>query len=228
MVATAGWAAERGGDGDEVDTVGQLAARYLAAVRDHQPEGPYRLAGWSMGGVAAYEMARQLVEQGETVEALALIDTLAPALLAGEADPGGTGMVALFAASLAWAHGLDVPSVDFTGLDEDGALALVMSLGREAGLLPPSVELAELRRLFDRFRANHYALYTYEPDPYPGDLILLRALQRMGEEEEDPQRGWGGLVQGELRIWDLPGNHYTLLREEVGALAEKLRGVLAG
>jgi hypothetical protein len=135
-------------------------------------------------------------------------------------------MVALFAAGLAWAHGLDVPSVDFTGLDEDGALALVMSLGREAGLLPPSVELAELRRLFVRFRANHYALYTYEPDPYNGDLILFRASVRMGEEEEDPQRGWGGLVQGELRIWDLPGNHYTLLREEVEALAERLRAVL--
>jgi thioesterase domain-containing protein len=198
----------------------------LAALREHQPQGPYRLAGWSMGGVAAYEMARQLVEQGETVDVLALIDTLAPALLAGEADPGGTGMVALFAAGLAWAHGLDVPSVDFTGLDEDGALALVMSLGREAGLLPPSVELAELRRLFVRFRANHYALYTYEPAPYNGDLILFRASVRMGEEEEDPQRGWGGLVQGELRIWDLPGNHYTLLREEVGALAERLRAVL--
>jgi hypothetical protein len=101
-----------------------------------------------------------------------------------------------------------------------------MSLGREAGLLPPSVELAELRRLFVRFRANHYALYTYEPDPYNGDLILFRASVRMGEEEEDPQRGWGDLVQGELRIWDLPGNHYTLLREEVEVLAERLRAVL--
>jgi len=203
-----------------------MAACYLAAVRKHQPQGPYRLAGWSMGGVAAYEMARQLAEQGETVEVLALIDTLAPALLAGEADPGGVGMIALFAAGLAWAHGLDVPTVDFTGLDEDGALTLVMSLGREAGLLPPSVELAELRRLFDRFRANHYALYTYQPDPYPGDLLLFRAAQRMGEEEEEATRGWGELVTGELRIYDLPGNHYTLLREEVGALAERLQAVL--
>jgi hypothetical protein len=48
----------------------------------------------------------------------------------------------------------------------------------------------------------------------------------MGEEEEDPQRGWGGLVKGELRILDLPGNHHTLLREEVGALAERLQAVL--
>ena len=203
-----------------------MAACYLAAIRQHQPQGPYRLAGWSMGGVAAYEMARQLVEQGETVEVLALIDTLAPALLAGEADPGGVGMIALFAAGLAWAHGLAVPAVDFSGLDEDGALTLVMSLGREAGLLPPSIELAELRRLFDRFRANHYALYTYKPDPYSGDLLLFRASQRMGEEEEEATRGWGELVTGELRIYDLPGNHYTLLREEVGALAERLDGIL--
>ncbi|HEX3526265.1 MAG TPA: amino acid adenylation domain-containing protein [Thermoanaerobaculia bacterium] len=204
----------------------EMAACYLDAIRRHQPQGPYRLAGWSMGGVAAYEMARQLAEQGETVEVLALIDTLAPALLVGEADPDGVGMIALFAAGLAWAHGLDVPAVDFTGLDEDGALTLVMSLGREAGLLPPSIELAELRRLFDRFRANHYALYTYKPDPYPGDLLLFRASIQMGEEEEEGTRGWGELVTGELRIYDLPGNHYTLLREEVGALAERLQAVL--
>jgi thioesterase domain-containing protein len=203
-----------------------MAACYVDAIREHQPQGPYRLAGWSMGGVAAYEMARQLAGRGETVEVLALIDTLAPALLVGEADPGGVGMIALFAAGLAWAHGLDVPAVDFTGLDEDGALNLVMSLGREAGLLPPSIELAELRRLFDRFRANHYALYTYTPEPYAGDLLLFRASQRMGEEEEEATRGWGELVTGELRIYDLPGNHYTLLREEVGALAERLRAVL--
>src|SRR5262249_14363935 len=125
----------------------EMAACYVAAVRKLQPQGPYRLAGWSMGGVAAYEMARQLAEQGETVHVLALIDTLAPTLLAGEADPGGVGMVGYFAAGLAWAHGVEVPPVDLNDLDEEGALRLVMTLGREAGLLPPSIELPEVHRL---------------------------------------------------------------------------------
>ena len=205
----------------------QMAAHYNAALRTVQPQGPYRLTGWSMGGVAAYEMARQLAESGETVEVLALIDTLTPELLGGEPDPGATAMVAIFAGGLAWGYGMEVPDVDFSGLDEDGALALVLDLGREAGLLPPSTELAELRRLFERFRANHHALYAYEPDPYPGEVILFRAAERM-REEADPTLGWGGLASGGLRIWDMPGNHYTMLREEVGALAERFQALLGG
>jgi thioesterase domain-containing protein len=43
-------------------------------MRTIQPHGPYRLAGWSLGGVLAYEMATQLTAQGETVDYLAIFD----------------------------------------------------------------------------------------------------------------------------------------------------------
>jgi thioesterase domain-containing protein len=172
-------------------------------------------------------MARQLMESGETVGVLALIDTLTPELLGGEPDPGDTAMVAIFAGGLAWGYGMEVPDVDFTGLDETGALALVLDLGREAGLLPPTTELDELRRLFDRFGANHHALYAYEPSPYPGEITLFRAAERLGKES-DLTLGWSDLALGGLRIFDLPGNHYTMLREEVGALAERFQAVLGG
>src|SRR5262249_54080936 len=104
----------------------EMAACYVAAIRTVQPEGPYRLTGWSMGGVAAYEMARQLAAQGERVEILALIDTLAPALLADEPDADESNLVVLFAAGLAWVHGVEIPDADFSGLDEEAALALVL------------------------------------------------------------------------------------------------------
>ena len=57
-----------------LEDVCEMAARYLAIVREVQPEGPYRIAGWSMGGVVAFELARQLEAQGETTEILAMID----------------------------------------------------------------------------------------------------------------------------------------------------------
>jgi amino acid adenylation domain-containing protein len=58
-------------------TVESVAVRYLTALRRHQPQGPYYLAGWSFGGLVAYEIARCLREQGETVALLAIIDCIA-------------------------------------------------------------------------------------------------------------------------------------------------------
>lgn len=51
-----------------------LAAQHVAAMRKIQPGGPYRLAGYSFGGVLAYEMATQLIGNDEEVEFLGLID----------------------------------------------------------------------------------------------------------------------------------------------------------
>ena len=103
-----------------------------------------------------------------------MIDSLSPTRWAREPEPGETGMVALFAADLARLQGLAIPDVDLSGVDTDGALALLLDLGRRAGLLPPSLEPAELRRLFDRFRANRRALAAYAPLPYAGRSSLPR------------------------------------------------------
>ncbi|MBC8446872.1 MAG: amino acid adenylation domain-containing protein, partial [Chloroflexi bacterium] len=59
--------------------VEDMAAHYVDAVRTVQPEGPYFLAGWSLGGVLAFEMAQQLHRQGQRVALLGMIDTGAPA-----------------------------------------------------------------------------------------------------------------------------------------------------
>jgi amino acid adenylation domain-containing protein len=56
--------------------VEQMAAHYVREIRAFQPKGPYRLAGFSAGGLIAYEMAQQLHREGEAIALLALIDTL--------------------------------------------------------------------------------------------------------------------------------------------------------
>ncbi|GER81362.1 hypothetical protein KTAU_00010 [Thermogemmatispora aurantia] len=56
----------------------EMAAAHIEAIRQIQPHGPYRLAGWCNGGLVAYEMARQLQAVGEKVELLVLIDPTAP------------------------------------------------------------------------------------------------------------------------------------------------------
>ncbi len=55
-------------------TVESLAADHLAELRTIQPSGPYRLAGYSFGGLIAFEMARQLQAVGEPVDFLGLIE----------------------------------------------------------------------------------------------------------------------------------------------------------
>ncbi|MDX9974008.1 MAG: amino acid adenylation domain-containing protein, partial [FCB group bacterium] len=56
--------------------VEDVAAYYLEGMRAFQPHGPYYLAGWSYGGLVAFEMARQLRESGETAIHIALIDSI--------------------------------------------------------------------------------------------------------------------------------------------------------
>jgi amino acid adenylation domain-containing protein len=60
---------------DESASVTLLADRLLGVLRARQPQGPYRLAGWSFGGLLAYELATRLVDAGEQVEYLCLIDS---------------------------------------------------------------------------------------------------------------------------------------------------------
>ncbi len=57
------------------DTIEDMASHYISEIISVNPEGPYALAGFSFGGVIAYEMAKQLRAQGKKVKTLALLDS---------------------------------------------------------------------------------------------------------------------------------------------------------
>ncbi|PWY70789.1 polyketide synthase [Aspergillus eucalypticola CBS 122712] len=63
---------------DELLTIEELAAIYVAEIKRQQPESPYLLGGYSVGGVLAFEVARQLLEDGNEIEKLFFIDTACP------------------------------------------------------------------------------------------------------------------------------------------------------
>lgn len=75
-----------GGESAAMD-VDELALEYFERIRAIAPRGPYRLAGYSFGGNVAHAIAARLVEEGEEVELLALLD---PAPLSGRRDASGT------------------------------------------------------------------------------------------------------------------------------------------
>ncbi|KAL4940586.1 hypothetical protein BDV06DRAFT_223961 [Aspergillus oleicola] len=59
-------------------TVGETAKLYIAAIKKTQPEGPYQIGGWSAGGAHAFEVSRQLLEAGEKIQRLIIIDMKIP------------------------------------------------------------------------------------------------------------------------------------------------------
>lgn len=63
---------------DDMESIFQsvetIALRYVDAIRTVQPTGPYSLAGWSFGGVVAFEVAQQLRQQGEEIALLGMMD----------------------------------------------------------------------------------------------------------------------------------------------------------
>ncbi|MEZ7503927.1 amino acid adenylation domain-containing protein [Flavobacterium sp. Arc2] len=57
------------------ESIEDMASHYIDAIIKINPKGPYALAGFSFGGIVAFEMTRQLIERGKTVSTIALLDT---------------------------------------------------------------------------------------------------------------------------------------------------------
>lgn len=209
-------------------TVEAMAAHYVAAIRQVQPQGPYALLGWSFGGYVVYEMAQRLQGMGEQVAQLIMLDTAHPALMPRR-----------------WLQ-LDEPTLLFTWMrphinnQDDASLALVeqdpelsafRQLAREAqyqaaitwsqqqGLLPATWRVADLRHLIDNGRAAHRALQAYEPQPYGGPLTLIRVDSTSAQR--DTTLGWQALVTEPVAVHRMPGTHQQMvLHPYVARLAE--------
>jgi amino acid adenylation domain-containing protein/non-ribosomal peptide synthase protein (TIGR01720 family) len=216
----------RGVEGEEPPHVRieEMAADYLAQLRAVQGEGPYRLGGWSMGGLVAFEMARQLEAAGDEVELLALVDPTPPS--GGEgAAPREADDPALLAG---FALHLELP-VERIALAPEEILAAppaerprrAWEAARAAGAVPDHLDRARFERLWAVFRANAAASAAYRPAPCASDLLLVLAEDRGEPAARDVAR-WEGLTTGTVRSAVVPGDHFTLVREprvrEVAAL----------
>jgi amino acid adenylation domain-containing protein len=203
----------------EPRTIEAMAALYVEALREVQPVGPYRLAGWSLGGVVAYEMARQLEAEGREVTLLAMIDVSRPRTDSEELDPR---------LELAWfVHDLR----GLTGLSGPGPVQLpadtldaLLEMEEVRAMLPPEIGLGQLRELFALFRANLRALTTYRPCPYGGRLTLVRAVETAAALPADTDQSWSALATGGAEIHLLPGDHYALLTPAGAAAVADLLG----
>ncbi|MDD1594854.1 hypothetical protein C7U85_39355, partial [Bradyrhizobium sp. WBAH42] len=145
-------------------------------VRGVQPHGPYRLVGWSFGGLVVYEMARQFQALGEQVEFLALLDSIAPS---GEPDPEPPPLIRL--AAFGKMVGLPVHEVPASELEQLESLHGEALLSRMIHLLrnlpaAGGLEPGQIERLFAVHERLGEANRGYIPaGPYAGPVELFRA-----------------------------------------------------
>jgi thioesterase domain-containing protein len=206
--------------------IAAMARLYLGDVQAIQPHGPYLLAGWSMGGLIAFEVARLLRAQGEPVALLAMIDSKLAG--AGEIDAAAAGPGA-------WAHVLatltsipperiDVPA-DVPVRPDGRALADLWQrlAGTGAAALLPTA--ADFERFVGMFHAHAEAMRSYVPGPLPGPDDVGHAVFFAPRHEAGRRHGqlegWRALLPA-LQIVEVPGDHFTVVRADAAVVASRL------
>lgn len=207
----------------------EMAARYISALQSVQPQGPYLLGGWSLGGVVAFEMARQLTAQGQKIAQLVLIDSSIPTLTTE--TPTLTPLELLTGFALQLGVSQTVLATTATTIEQaarNEQWAILFALLKDNNIVPVDSNEQQLQRLFHAYQITIHAWLHYQPQPYQGSLTLIKAEDRKGwEDNSDATLGWQGLVSKEVGVLTTPGDHYTLMRQpDVRSLAERVRQCL--
>ena len=200
------------------------AAYYLEEIRKVQPKGPYFLLGYSFGGTTAFEIAHQLRVQGERVEMLGMLDSRQRDYMAlmqkkdsvrTRFDRRITRFLGNFM-PLSFKQKVDYLRDKFftRSLRRFYMVALALNFRSVPSFLKSTEEISWV------------AAINYHPKPWPGPVTLFRA-----SAQPDPRLpwdlGWTPLAEGGVEVYELPGDHDLVFREEnIRVLAEQLRARL--
>jgi aspartate racemase len=214
-------------------TIEAMAEENIRELVDLQPQGPYLLGGYCNGGHIAYEMARQMEQQGLRVGLVILLDAGVPlhfAWLKALVHTAG-GLTRLNAATQTWAYAkLRNYLVRMRTAYHQGPRVLLMLYWQTARrkflrlLGTPPEKLGIPAPVFEDpsqiMRYNHLGriLLDYRPQPYQGRMVLLRTQSGRNYDPMDRTAGWGKLAP-QIEVYDLPGNHLTCLTEHAGVVA---------
>ncbi len=224
-----------------------MAAHYITRIRTVQAQGPYYLGGLCAGGVIAFEMARQLQQQGQPVGMVALFEA-ADERTPLQAKPAVDKRLHRFThafkrnPSQPWASFLDasvrVASAKISGFfvfeihrRVDLIRVWLLRLCLDKHIKPPAI----LRSLSAQ-RIIEYAHRDYTHGvPFQGTVTLFRATTGTGDAADepfidifrDPLFGWAQHVQGNVVTIDSPGGHFSMLKQpHVAVLAARMQACL--
>ena len=187
-------------------TIDTMAADYLQEIQAVQPNGPYFLLGWSLGGSLAHAIATQLQDQQESVALLAILDGYPPPQDADLAEPTDQEIFAALIRTL-----LDEP-------DELGHELVSVSSLKER-LSQASHPMASLddhifQAIIRKFRAAPHLLKSFLPRPFHGDLLFFRATLSADRSSQHSIDAWRSYICGRIEVHDIACLHDKMMRPE--------------
>ncbi len=189
-----------------------IAAHYVEAIRGVRPHGPYFLAGGCAAGIVAFEMGRQLMELGEDVPLVVLVDVdyplpaWVPTALA----------VKLMRLPREWAR---VRRLRLRQQWESVTQHLKRFAAWIADTIRPAPSTPDLQKELWRLRDS---VWRYTPAAYPGRLALLLPEQTGVWFHHDRRRYWRRIAGGGSEIQPIPGEHSAALQEPHAAAAARV------
>jgi amino acid adenylation domain-containing protein len=214
------------------ESIPEMAATYVRALREARPDGPYLLGGWSFGGAVAFEMAARLSADGADVPLLALVDPESPAAARASAARDEAQVMVEMAHEHAMQHGvdLDLSPAELAGLATPERVRHVLGRLRERGLVAPEIDAAWLERFLAGYQARKRAAAEHRPGTYGGRVVLFQPSEpeRTGDPlpfgPDAPSGAWRAHCSAPVAMHVLPGRHGGLARGASGAaLARRLR-----
>ena len=223
---------------DEIEgwSVEAMASRYLKEVREVQPKGPFYLGGYCLGGLVAFEMAQQLLREGEEIAFLAMISSSTPNHLRNTLPHLSTIHNQIYR----FIERVELEFSNIAPLEFNEKKTYIFErIRRTLSLIMISTEKL-VDPLYSKLRSNNgwhsfaYNLQTladkmdrahmqYEPKFYPGHLTLFRVSRQPRRIHFEPYLGWKNLAKT-IKVHEVHGYHRNILREPyVRGLAEKLR-----
>ncbi|MBE9243194.1 amino acid adenylation domain-containing protein [Microcystis aeruginosa LEGE 00239] len=225
----------------EITRIEDIASIYLKAMQDLQPQGPYFLGGHSYGGNVAFEMAQQLVNQGQQVALLAIIDSSAPTykdkqILLDYIDWDHARWLAEVSKGIEvyLDKTVDISYETLQLLTVEEQLKYALNFFKLTNMLPPNAETRQLEKIVQAYKTSCLCLIDYLPKQiYPGKITIIRAGEELADDPnkdliagdcEDSSLGWSEFSTEPVEIHFVLGNHVSIMVEpHVQILAEELK-----
>ncbi|RTE87919.1 amino acid adenylation domain-containing protein, partial [Bradyrhizobium sp. LVM 105] len=216
-------------------TLEAMAAEVIVAIKQIQPRGPYRLAGYSSGAILAYAIAEQLLSIDEVVSFIAFIDVSPPAASNASLNHLAREFVLDRCGILRDEH-REVLARD----TEQCSISELLEKAQQIGALAPDYDLHSCASMYLRIATFHQALQSYRLRSLPIEIhhfyanepLVNRWVSADKQLDRDlPRQGWDRVLNaGAVHAVPVPGNHETMVSnpENRRVLARAISTALIG